>query len=290
MQAKLQASSARPRRRSQTRSDAHADNRAVSPLAGKLRDETGDLLTPTHTQRRGKRYRYYVSNRLVAGRATAADASGWRLPAPALEEAVAGVVADHVETKAKHQAILARPDASTANAVQANAAAICSRLRRGDDAPLRDLIASGEIGIGQMTIALAHGPLAVALSVTPTAFAAEALTITAPFELRRRGVETRIIAGAPKQQSDKMLIQRLAEAHRWVNQLRAGVPPSQLSACHGRSDAYIRTRAQLAFLSPRIQAAILDGTQPPGLCLEQILRNGVPLDWAEQQRVFGINS
>ena len=28
--------------------------------------------------------------------------------------------------------------------------------------------------------------------------------------------------------------------------------------------SFIRTRAQLAFLSPKIQAAILDGSQPPG--------------------------
>ena len=38
-----------------------------SPLAGKLFDETGDRLTPTHATKGGKRYRYYVSRRLVSG-------------------------------------------------------------------------------------------------------------------------------------------------------------------------------------------------------------------------------
>lgn len=49
----------------------------------KVRDETGDLLTPTHTQRHGRRIRYYVSNRLVTG---GPDETGWRLPAKVLED------------------------------------------------------------------------------------------------------------------------------------------------------------------------------------------------------------
>ena len=36
-----------------------------SPLVGKLFDETGDRLTPSHANKRGVRYRYYVSNRLL---------------------------------------------------------------------------------------------------------------------------------------------------------------------------------------------------------------------------------
>ncbi len=54
----------------------------VAPLTGKLRDETGDRLTPTHTRRHGRQIRYYVSNRLISG---GTDPRGWRLPAVALE-------------------------------------------------------------------------------------------------------------------------------------------------------------------------------------------------------------
>jgi site-specific DNA recombinase len=36
-----------------------------SPLKGKLFDETGDRLTPSHATKQGVRYRYYVSNRLL---------------------------------------------------------------------------------------------------------------------------------------------------------------------------------------------------------------------------------
>ena len=39
----------------------------TSPLAGKLFDETGDRLTPSHSRKNGKRLRYYVSRRVIAG-------------------------------------------------------------------------------------------------------------------------------------------------------------------------------------------------------------------------------
>ena len=53
------------------------------------------------------------------------------------------------------------------------------------------------------------------------------------------------------------------------------------------ADSYIRTRAQLAFLSPSIQHAILEGRQPSDLTLEKIMRKPIPLDWAKQARMYG---
>jgi hypothetical protein len=53
------------------------------------------------------------------------------------------------------------------------------------------------------------------------------------------------------------------------------------------ADAYVRLRAQLAYLSPKIQAAILNGTQPPDLSVKKIIRIGIALDWNEQERQLG---
>ena len=36
-----------------------------SPLAGILFDHTGDRLTPSHAVKKGRRYRYYIANRLI---------------------------------------------------------------------------------------------------------------------------------------------------------------------------------------------------------------------------------
>jgi hypothetical protein len=45
---------------------------------------------------------------------------------------------------------------------------------------------------------------------------------------------------------------------------------------------------QLAFLSPRVQAAIQDGTLPPDLTLMRLLSTPVPLDWDAQEKLYGI--
>ncbi|MCL5778703.1 recombinase family protein [Limibaculum sp. FT325] len=286
VQEKLAAASARPRGR-RLKDGAGEASAMAAPLAGKLRDETGDRLTPTHAQRHGLRFRYYVSHRLVAGKTTP-DPSAWRLPGPALERAVARLIAGHLENGARRHALLDAPLAANASMIEARARDLCARLRTGADALLRDLVRSGEIVPGQVSIRLEPERLAALLAVEATALSAPALAITTPLALRRRGVETRIVAGEPEASPDPVLVRRLAQAHRWVAALRRGAPLSALSRKAGCTDAFIRTRAQLAFLSPPIQEAILEGRQPAGLTLERIVRAGVPLDWAEQDERFGI--
>ena len=91
VQTQLQAGAAKPRRRT-TKGRA-----ARSPLAGKLFDETGDRLTPSHTKKKnGQRLRYYVSRRLIQ-HSGQKDLSGWRLPAPMLEQTVVHLIRQHVD-------------------------------------------------------------------------------------------------------------------------------------------------------------------------------------------------
>lgn len=64
-----------------------------SLLIGKVFDETGDRLTPSHASKKGRRYRYYVSNRLIARSGEhKPEAGGWRLSALTLEKAVADTI------------------------------------------------------------------------------------------------------------------------------------------------------------------------------------------------------
>jgi hypothetical protein len=61
-----------------------------SLLTGLVQDETGDRLCPTHANKKGRRYRYYISKRLMHGTGT----DGWRLPAKELERVVLEGVRD----------------------------------------------------------------------------------------------------------------------------------------------------------------------------------------------------
>lgn len=87
---------------------------------------------------------------------------------------------------------------------------------------------------------------------------------------------------------DAVLQRTLAEAHNWARALRAGISLTEIARETGRSEPYIRTRIPLAFLAPKLQAAILDGRQPADLSLAKLVRDGIPMDWADQARLFGI--
>ena len=57
-------------------------------LIGKLFDESGEGLTPSHAVKGDRRYRYYVSRSLMKGSAARVD-GGWRLPSAEIERSIA---------------------------------------------------------------------------------------------------------------------------------------------------------------------------------------------------------
>ncbi|OSQ51371.1 recombinase family protein [Marivita geojedonensis] len=282
VQSKLQAASVRPRGWKTAARQLVAT--PVAPLTGKLRDETGDRLTPTHTRRHGRYIRYYVSNRLISG---GTDPRGWRLPAPALEQAVANAISRHIGKLAHDHRICARPDMQRGDAILAKAQRLVSRLSEGAPGHLQKILDDGQITKNGIVLRLNVDGLAEALGVQPNEIDHAVLAIKAPFELRRRGVEGKIIVGDREPQPDRTLVRALSQAHAWSTDLRNGKPLGEIAAATQHSESYIRTRAQLAFLAPAIQGAILEGRQPADLTLERIIRKPVPLDWDAQARMYG---
>jgi SAM domain (Sterile alpha motif) len=61
---------------------------------------------------------------------------------------------------------------------------------------------------------------------------------------------------------------------------------TDLAEQEGVADAYVCRLLPLTRLAPDIVEAILDGRQPKGLRLAEMLRNG-PLSWEDQRRGFG---
>ena len=284
VQAKLQDASSRPR--SRVGSAGNRPKTVPAPLTGKLRDETGDRLTPTHTQRHGRKLRYYVSNRLISA---GTDPHGWRLPAAALERAVADIIARHLSDLARKHRICVMPDLQIGDAVCARASDLTQRLRKGAPGLLGNITAGGQLAKGRIILELHATKLANELGLRPEDINPSALQVQAPFVLRRRGVEGKIIAGDCEPGPDRTMLRALARAHAWTSALRMGKPLSELAATTSHSESYIRTRAQLAFFSPAIQKAILEGRQPPEPTLERIIRKPIPPDWDVQARIYGFS-
>ena len=55
----------------------------------------------------------------------------------------------------------------------------------------------------------------------------------------------------------------------------------------GKAERHIRLLIPLAFVPPRIVAAILDGTAPAGLTANGLAR-ALPWCWSEQERQVGV--
>jgi site-specific DNA recombinase len=257
-----------------------------APLLGKFRDETGDPLTPTHTQRHGRRIRYYVSNRLISGKR---DHEGWRLPAPAFERAVATAIADHLDVRATHHAILR--DARLARAIEASASAgvLANRIRKNGVGDITPAIVSGTLGRGRMGIVLDATGLAEHLGLSPDDLDPALLSIDAPFTCRRRGVEMKILAGERERDADPTLLRALRHAHDWAARLKAGTPLREIARRADYSESYVARILPLATLSPKIQTAIVKGTQPVELTLETLVRARLPMHWSDQEKRFGFD-
>jgi hypothetical protein len=280
----LRANANRPRRG--RGSGDTADTPHTSPLAGKLVDETGDRLTPSHTRSGVRRRRYYVSRRLIIG---PRDPAAWRLPAEELERAVGTAVAHHIRLCLDQHRLVSEPSPQISHHLKAAA----SRLARFDDTGSTDwlhLIREGRVTQGRLVLTLDRTALATALAIDAAAIADIALSIETPFQLRRRGVEARIVTGLERPSIDPVLCRTVARALAWMDQVRAGTSIAAIAQTEGVSERFIRARLPLALLSPHIVAAIEQGRQPASLSTELLVRTPLPSDWHEQARLLGFES
>lgn len=290
VQARLQEASRRPRGRPRggPKANGRQADTASTLFCGKLNDETGDRLTPTHARKGDRRISYYVSRRLLRD-GPCAHGAGWRLPAAQLDAMLVSIITAHLERAAAHHSIIQSSNVAAIRNCAAKMTTIIDRVR-ADPSAVVALVERAVIAPGALTVDLDAAALAADLDTTPDALEPDLLTITAPFHRKRRGTETRLVTGDRYPEPDPVLIKALAHAHRWLDALHAGQTLSQIARKQHCTQPFIRTRLQLAFLSPPIQQAIMDGTQPATLTLEKIVRTGVPLDWAEQAKTFGFKA
>jgi hypothetical protein len=97
-------------------------------------------------------------------------------------------------------------------------------------------------------------------------------------------------ASARKPSRDETLIKALVRAHRWRRRVESGHAKSitDLAEQEGVTDAYVCRLLPLTCLAPDIVEAIVDGRQPKGLRLTEMLGNG-PLTWEEERGARGFS-
>ncbi len=262
----------------------HQTKVASSPLLGKIFDDAGGKLTPSHALKDGRRYRYYISNNLVTG---TAEKPGWRLPAAQIEKIVATeaatMLADHAAIgTALEKAGLPTDQISAAfNAADGYRKQLSSEAER--DQALTTLINRVE---------LRPDILRLAIALQTLAGIDENLTRDIPLKIKRRGVEMRLVITSnrpPAAKADPTLLKEIIRAHRCFNALLAGTASiAELAKSEGVDDRYVSCVLPLAFLAPDIVEAIVNGTQPANLTATKLVRKvDLAIDWKTQKHQLG---
>jgi site-specific DNA recombinase len=255
-------------------------------LSGRICDDRGNRMTPSHTNKGGVRYRYYVSQPVLRTKPQAGQRAGRirRVPAPEIETLVTGALRKHLQ-----DVWLLEPDQPVPDR-----ALVERYLERVTLAPKRISLQLRQLNIAadidRSEAANAHaGKGATRPTRQEPMSVPQAHTITIPWRgpvpAALRGVVHVPAYNTPLQPTrrDALLI-AIAKARQWIEHLAMGTTSfADIAKREGTVERHIRLLAPLAFLSPRIVAALLDGTAPAGLTGTG-LAQALAWSWTEQEQ------
>lgn len=276
-----------------------------SLLAGLIYDDAGERMTPTHANKKGTRYRYYVSHSLITrGRGKGSDA-GRRVPAGDVERLIEDrTLALLSDTAAIFDAV--EPITSDLNgrmAVVRDAADLAKRwatlqppVRR---AILQHLIV--RIEVRRETVEMAIRPAAIPgifdseFEMTPSHVSEASeppLRLSISARVKRRGLETRLMIDSdePRREPDRSLLRLLARAHHFNRMVMqsAGKTMADLAGETGVSPSYFTRILRLSFVAPDIVAVILRDRHPLELTAKRLsLLGTLPHAWSDQAALVG---
>jgi site-specific DNA recombinase len=283
---------------------------SASWLTSLLYDQHGNRFTPTHTLRRGKRYRYYFCP--ASANEEDPEARAIRLPAGDIEHLVVRRLQAFLSSATDLMDHIANSDDAAIVQKTVNAGSKLSKqllLVSSDE--LRQLLTKVirrvvvqpkciELLIRKSTLRqiltsddkhLEHETThADSRSSESDIFRLEAQT-----EIRRHGIVVRLVAascsGTTASSPASSLLKAIARASAWSTRLldKAAKSQADLARQLGMNHRYVDKVLQCAFLAPDIVEAILDGRQPPDLSFTKLIAN-LPLDWAQQRAQLGFSS
>ena len=241
---------------SQQRIDRAASRKSSSALLkGLIYDDRGNLMSPTYSQKGRLRYRYYASRALLEGRRSE-KGSVARVSGPEIEHLVLSALREQIEP---------HPEQKDQDIITQHVERI--------------IIRSSIVELTIKTDAI-DGP---AISTTRIPFT--------PRSLPRKGV-----VHTPSQQSldpqkRDALIDAIARSRRWVQRLAAepDLTTKELAQDEKIAERYLRLLLPLAFLSPRLVRAIIDGHAPAHLSVSSLVR-AIPYRWDDQDIILSTSS
>jgi site-specific DNA recombinase len=230
-------------------------------LMGRIVDDRGNPMRTSHALKTGIKYRYYVSSALVDGRPEEAGSIS-RVPAVEVETLVARAIREHV-----------------------------SNAPAADD---RSIIAAHQpqVVIHSMEITIRIGDHAEAGSSQAGNF------IRVPWQKQSSKRRREVLLPASVRSDDTRpirsetratLIAAIARGRRWLDELvrTSDATPETIAHREGCSPRKVTMTISLAFLSPALVKAALDGRLPRGIGVTRLC--DMPAEWSRQHQTLGLN-
>ena len=265
-----------------------------SLLSGVIFDSYGQRMTPTHANKRGHKYRYYISASLL-GRGPVGS-NTMRVPAGEVE----GLVLDQIR-----QLIGSPPQLAEALLpLDLTAGELDLRIRRAKSLATQwvsmpsenqrelvlQIVSRVILSVGQITLSIGLARLEALLGDRATrAMTTEpVLTLQIPVKLRRSGKGKRMIIGEIQANTvDPSLVRLIHEAFAIRSMVVADTRETlnEITARRKKSKGYLTSLMRLSYLAPSIINDILNGRQPPQLSAKHLLRTSgtLPLAWNAQR-------
>ncbi len=232
-------------------------------LTGRIFDDAGNRMSPSHARKGGNKYRYYLSSALLNGRANQAGSVA-RVPAAELEAVVVRSVREHLQS----------PVAVNDRRV------LDTHIARVEVHPERLIIE-----LTQAERAANHSTgrerlLSIPWQKTPSTRRREILLPegSSPQNARRIRSENRAT-----------LVTSIARGRRWLEELvtNSNATAESIAKREHCTARKVNMTISLAFLAPDLVKAAIDGALPHGMGVVRLA--DLPAEWSQQHTILGLS-
>jgi site-specific DNA recombinase len=239
--------------------------RSEALLSGRIFDDRGHRMSPSHARRRGIKYRYYISSALLQGRPKQAGSVN-RIPAHEIETLVIKAVRDRLNAPA---------EISDALLIQNHVA----RVEVQSDQLVIEL--TDAIGVASKRKRKSRTALVVPWRKTPSNRRREILVPEFPASQNIRPIRS---------ENRALLVASIARGRRWLNELMTD-PTANTESIANREGCSVRRvnmTISLAFLAPNLVKAAIDGRLSHGMGVVRL--SDMPAEWSRQHLMLGFNT
>jgi len=244
-----------------------------SLLSGLLKTDTGEILSPAHANKQGKRYRYYIT------KSEEIDQKAVRYAAEQIENAVI-------------ERFLDRLDEYGLPEIKEKSLTI-NRLTSGTPSEKR-------IIIQQLTnsIILSNDLLEIKLNtqmLVQNQGDENEETLTVPISIKKGNKNKKLVIPSGKhiiRSPDKKLISLIAKAHLYAQELQSGKYETMkgLAEKYGINKSDLAKQIRFVYLAPDIITAILEGRHLSTINATHLRRmKHMPIDWSAQRSALNMH-